>query len=84
MLYAYPHDLAAYGEELSAIQRGVGAPGPVEALHLIIDRRLAAPMIHELSHGGRAEVRTAPGEGTEVRLAMPRQSRESQSQEEMS
>ena len=35
-------------------------------------------------HGGRAEVRSAPGEGTEVRLAMPRQSRESQSQEETS
>ena len=32
-------------------------------------------------HGGRAEVRTAPGEGTEVRLAMPRQSRESESGE---
>jgi signal transduction histidine kinase/phage shock protein PspC (stress-responsive transcriptional regulator) len=32
-------------------------------------------------HGGRAEVRTAPGEGTEVRLAMPRQSRESETGE---
>ncbi len=35
-------------------------------------------------HGGRAEVRTASGEGTEVRLAMPRQSRESQSGEPQS
>lgn len=60
MLYAYPHDLAACGEELAATQLGVGAPGPVEALHVIIDRRLAAPMIHELSHGGRADALMPP------------------------
>ena len=34
-------------------------------------------------HGGRAEIRTAPGEGTEVRLAMPRDTAPQPPEQEM-
>ncbi|MCD6638305.1 MAG: PspC domain-containing protein [Nocardioides sp.] len=64
-------EVGAEGVDLFVRDRGAGfdpatvAPDRQGVRHSIVDRMVR--------HGGRAEVRSAPGEGTEVRLHMPRQ-----------
>jgi len=53
ILYGFPADLAAYARELA---RGDDPRDP----HEVIDRRLAAPLVHELSHLHRARAPIAP------------------------
>lgn len=54
ILYGFPADLAAVAAELD---RG---DDPHAAVHAVIDRRFAAPLVHELSHLHRDRVPLSP------------------------